>query len=133
MRTIFFRHGRTFEDGEESYDLGPNNNMPLTREGFRQADKAAAYIKRLKSEIIHAACGPMRRHRHFTDAIIENYTTRWELDELDELAVPPIFDYYKYHLIVTSNGILKHIHGPMKCGNYGIVEDGKVICWDVEP
>lgn len=128
---IICRHGRTFTDDEAAYDLGPTDDPRLTVEGIRQAiaiGKSGFIAKQI-------FCGPMQRHVAFATIIALYHTAPVSIDT--DLNEGGNLDLDKYPdestLIITSNGVLRKFHGPMQCGNYGIVTHGQVRVWDVKP
>jgi len=120
-----FRHGRTFEDGEQSYDLAPNDDPPLTEFGLEQAKIAGHYCDSFGYPVV---CGPQQRHRKFAKQIKSEIIFDEKLNEGGELFIRP------NSIMVTSNGVLKKFHGHVNCGNLCILDNnGEIHAWNIKP
>lgn len=121
------RHGRTFEDGEKSYDLGPSDDPPLTDFGLHQARFVAQFLSYNKIDC-PVICGPQQRHRKMAEQITSTYAIDKSLNEGGQLTLRPDT------ISVTSNGVLKKFYGHVDCGNLCILDnDGTIVKWNISP
>ncbi len=78
---VFFRHGNTFEPGEQAVWIGARTNMPLTTEGEAQAKAAAKYIESNVAPLDEIVSGPLQRTVRFAEIIGDCLNQNFEIDD----------------------------------------------------
>lgn len=58
---IFCRHGDTFEAGQPAVWIGSKNDLPLSQNGRKQAEKLANAIASASMPIAKVSCAPLKR------------------------------------------------------------------------
>ncbi|WP_164760045.1 histidine phosphatase family protein [Mesorhizobium sp. M5C.F.Ca.IN.020.29.1.1] len=71
MKLILSRHGNTFEPGDKIVWVGRRTDLPLTREGRRQAQHLGNTLCQSGVRPGGLYCGPLRRTREYAQIIAE--------------------------------------------------------------
>ncbi|MER8950491.1 histidine phosphatase family protein [Mesorhizobium sp. M0809] len=69
MKLILSRHGNTFEPDEKVVWVGRRTDLPLTREGCRQAQHLGSALWQSGVMLGGLYCGPLRRTRQYAEII----------------------------------------------------------------
>lgn len=77
---ILFRHGNTFEADQKPVMVGALTDMPLTKRGEEQAEKAASYTERYFKPVSTILAGPLQRTQRFAEKIAEHLHRKFRVD-----------------------------------------------------
>ncbi len=88
MKLILSRHGNTFGPGDKVCWVGSRNDLPLVDEGFEQARRFAAALKKAGVMPTEIYCGTLKRSRDYAHILMEELgIERAEIEDkrLDEV------------------------------------------------
>ncbi|MBP9674094.1 MAG: histidine phosphatase family protein [Bacteriovoracaceae bacterium] len=88
MNLWLTRHGNTFNPQDQVVRVGAKEDLPLTPQGFKQAEHLAQYFLQQKIIFSHCYTGPLKRAKNFGEHILKtmNYSLPVQIDaRLNEL------------------------------------------------